>query len=99
VRPRITRNGPSAHGPWTLINLNVHDNAVTSLITAVGGSRTGVVDTEGTGAAFSSTANNRFLRNSYVLGTTLNDFMWVGTELTEHEWQSFGQDATGTFQR
>jgi parallel beta-helix repeat protein len=90
--------GTGIHGPWTLINLNVHDNTVISGIIAAGGGRTGVADSAGT-AAFSSTANNRFQRNSYVLGTTLRYFIWMGNELSEHEWQSFGQDTTGTFQR
>ena len=90
--------GTGIHGPWTLINLNVHDNTVISGIIAAGGGRTGVADSAGT-AAFSSTANNRFQRNIYVLGTTLRYFIWMGRELSEHEWQSFGQDTTGTFQR
>ena len=90
--------GTGIHGPWTLINLNVHDNTVISGIIAAGGGRTGVADSAGT-ASFSSTANNRFQRNIYVLGTTLRYFIWMGRELSEHEWQSFGQDTTGTFQR
>jgi hypothetical protein len=90
--------GTGIHGPWTLVNFNVHDNTVTSLVTALGGGRTGIADTAGNGA-FSATSNNRFNANRYVLGTTLKYFMWVGTDLTEHEWQSYGQDAAGTFQR
>jgi parallel beta-helix repeat protein len=90
--------GTGNAGPYTLINLNVHDNTVKSSITDNGGGRTGVIETEGT-EAFSSTSNNRFQRNNYTLGPNSKYFMWMGEERTEFEWQSFGHDTTSSFQR
>jgi parallel beta-helix repeat protein len=85
-------------GPYTLINLNVHDNLVTSRISDGGGGRTGVVDTAGT-EAYSPTANNRFQGNSYTLGTSQMYFLWMGADRTEFDLRGYGQDTTGTFAR
>jgi hypothetical protein len=90
--------GTGNRGTWTLTNLYVHDNTVTSLLMDKGSGRTGVVDTAGTGA-FSTTANNRFRQNGYTLGVNAQYFMWLSTDRTETEWRSFGMDTTGTFQR
>ena len=90
--------GNGNDGPWTLVNMNVHDNKVTSRLTTKGAGRTGVVDSSGT-AAFSATANNRFRQNTYTLGVNAQYFIWTNGERTETEWRSFGHDTTGTFAR
>jgi parallel beta-helix repeat protein len=90
--------GSGNAGPWVLLNLNVHDNTVISRIADPGGGRTGIVDMAGQ-TAFLANANNRFRQNHYVLGTGGKYFFWMGRELNESEWQQFGQDADGTFER
>jgi len=90
--------GSGNFGDYTLTNLNVHDNTITSRVTDAGAGRTGVVETAGT-EAFSAAANNRFQRNTYVLGTNAKYFMWNAADHSEFAWQSFGQDAAGSFQR
>lgn len=90
--------GSGNDGLWTLINLNVHDNTITTRVTTPGTGRTGVHDTSGT-AAFSQTANNRYQQNRYYLGTNSKYFFWMAGERNETEWRSYGQDTTGSFQR
>jgi parallel beta-helix repeat protein len=90
--------GAGTHGPWTLRNLDVHDNAVTSRLVDAGAGRTGIVDTAGTGA-FSAAANNRYRQNRYAFGPLRQVFMWMGADLTELQWQRIGHDTAGTFQR
>ncbi len=55
--------GTGNAGPWTLTNLYVHDNIVTSRVEDAGGGRSGIIDTKGTNA-FSAGANNRFRQNT-----------------------------------
>ena len=89
--------GTGAYGPLVLRNLYVHDNSIYQQAPQrAGAGRTGVIDNDGT-AAFS--ANNRFVRNSYWLGTNVNYFMWMNTEINENTWRSYGQDTSGTFTR
>ncbi|MBI5387773.1 MAG: right-handed parallel beta-helix repeat-containing protein [Verrucomicrobia bacterium] len=90
--------GTGNAGPWTLTNLNVHGNVVTSRIADPGGGRTGIIDTKGTGA-FTASANNRFRENTYFRGTNRSNFLWMGKVLDATDWQRFGQDASGTFRR
>jgi len=90
--------GDGIHGPWTLVNLNVHDNLIVSNIGEPGAGRSGVVDTVGTGA-FSPEANNRYDRNTYALGSGSHYFVWLDAEATTSEWQAFGQDTNSTFDR
>jgi len=82
-------------GPYTLTNLNVHDNLVTSRILDTGGGRTGIIDTKGLGA-FAAAVSNRFHGNTYLPGTNRQCFLWMGKELDETEWRRSGQDVSGT---
>jgi len=90
--------GAGNAGPYTLTNLNVHHNVVTSHVADDGGGRSGIIDTEGTGA-FSAAANNRFRKNTYSLGSKRHYFFWMGKDLDETEWRRSGQDASGMFRR
>jgi parallel beta-helix repeat protein len=90
--------GSGNNGPWVLVNLQVHDNNVTSRITDGGGGRTGLVDTVNSDVYLAG-SNNRFQRNVYTLGSTLKYFLWMGADRDETEWRAYGQDTTGTFQR
>jgi len=90
--------GSGTHGPWVLTGLNVHDNSVTSRVNQDGAGRTGVIDTAGNDA-YSAGANNRFLRNNYVLGTNTWYFTFANQNHTESTWRGIGFDTTGSFQR
>jgi parallel beta-helix repeat protein len=90
--------GNGNNGAWVVTNLYVHDNNVTSRINEGGGGRTGAVDTANNDVYLSS-ANNRFQRNTYVLGTNANYFIWAGQDVNESQWRSLGFDSTGSFQR
>ena len=90
--------GDGLHGPWVLTGLNVHNNNVTSRITAAGGGRSGVLDTAGTDA-YQGWANNRFQGNVYLLGPNASYFTFAAQELNESQWRGYGFDTTGSFQR
>ena len=67
--------GSGPYGPYTLTNLYVHDNWITSRITDAGAGRTGVVDSDGYTAYVYG--NNRFERNQYVLADpNRQSFLW-----------------------
>jgi len=73
-----------------LKNLYVHDNTVRVL----SGGLTGIASISD--LTFTS-RNNRYVHNSYDLGTENLPFTWKGTKRTKKEWQSFGNDINGTF--
>lgn len=84
--------GSGTYGTHLVQNVNVHDNTVD--LSARGGN--GVVQDIGDNAVFTS-RNNRFTHNSYVLGTSKSVLAWMNGWHTPSEWQSYGQDLTGTF--
>jgi hypothetical protein len=90
--------GTGRYGPWTLKNLWVHHNQVTSMLSTGGAGRTGVVQTSGGSAAFTN-QNNRFDSNVYKLGSLAQYFLWLDADRTEQEWRQYGQDVTGSFSR
>ena len=90
--------GAGNAGPYTVVNLNVHDNTIRSRITDDGAGRTGIVDTKGLGA-FQPASNNRFQQNTYTLGDRRSYFLWMGQEMDEAEWRRFQQDIGGIFGR
>ena len=85
-------DGP--YGPLHVTDLYVHDNTITM---ATGS--TGLGQNVGDTSVYTS-RNNRFVHNSYTLGTSTGYFAWNDrVDLTPAEWQSAGQDLTGTFAR
>ena len=93
-----SHRGAGGLGSWVLRNLYVHDNNVTQTGPLDAGSgRTGMVDTNGTGAFTSS--NNRYANNTYRLPPATRNFMWMGRDLTDAEWKGYGQDVNGIFMR
>jgi hypothetical protein len=90
--------GVGIHGPYTVINLDVHDNDVTTTFADEGGGRTGLIDYNSQ-EAFSAAANNHFTANRYVLGPNRWPFTWMGELLDEAAWRAFGNDVTGSFRR
>ena len=97
INQNITRDG--AYGPLSMANLYVHDNTVT-MRDGLSGMTVGDGNVE-----FFTGKNNRFVNNTYNLGSQTRPFWWVrpGTSvqdsLTVAEWQAAGQDVTGTFNR
>jgi hypothetical protein len=91
------RRGTGWYGPWTVVNLYVHDNTIESRISEQGWGRTGIEDMRGGKAAFSPAANNRFERNTYRFGTKAKYFFWNGAEQDTAGWRSFGLDMAGSF--
>ena len=86
--------GSGPYGPYSLTNLNVHNNMIVSRISEAGGGRTGIIDMD-LSTAFVS-GNNRFQDNQYVLGNpNAAYFIWFG-ERTMAEWQSYGNDTVAS---
>jgi len=73
-----------------LKNLNVHDNTVQVAIGGVSGI------SSISNLSFTS-RNNRYVHNSYDIGTDLKPFSWMSSKRTKSQWQSYGNDVTGTF--
>jgi hypothetical protein len=86
--------GAGAYGPYQVKNLDVHDNLV---VQTDGGRAAGLGGNDPTFDQFSSSANNKFAHNSYVLGRDAR-FQWGSTALTWPQWQSAGQDRDGSVQ-
>jgi hypothetical protein len=83
--------GSGAYGPYLVQNDYVHDNVVTMTT-----GHTGAVQDVGDTSIF-TTRNNRFVHNTYHLGTQSTYFAWMNGWLTAAQWVAYGQDATGTF--
>jgi len=81
-------SGPD--GQHQLKNLWVHDNTITMPT-----GQTGVVASAATDQVFGAW-NNRFDRNTYVIGTTTQPFVWRGDK-TIAEWKAAGQDPNSTW--
>jgi parallel beta-helix repeat protein len=85
--------GTGALGPRLIRNLWVHDNRV-----RMQEGQTGLVTDTGDMAIFTS-RNNRFDRNAYTLGSNQRYFTWLNGDRTEFEWQAYGLDVAGSFNR
>ncbi|MDQ3809908.1 MAG: right-handed parallel beta-helix repeat-containing protein, partial [Chloroflexota bacterium] len=85
--------GSGAYGPHLLSNLHVHDNTIT-----VGSGRSGVAQDVGDNTIFTD-RNNRFAQNIYYVGTNSTPFAWLNGNRTISQWQSYGQDQSGIFNR
>jgi len=87
---------------FILQNFYVHDNTVTMTNVATDasghGNATGVVQDAGDLTYFTG-KNNRFVHNTYYLGTAAQYFYWVNGMRTEQQWVGYGEDVTGTFNR
>jgi hypothetical protein len=85
------------YGPYGVVNLYVHDNTVTMPKGCTG------MTAGGSGDMFYTSKNNRFVHNTYNLGTQTRPFWWWNAavssqdSLTVAQWQAAGQDLTGTF--
>jgi parallel beta-helix repeat protein len=85
--------GTGEYGPHEISNLYVHDNVVTMTQ-----GKTGLAQKVGDNSYFTS-RNNRWARNTYILGRSTAYFTWAGLSLSEGGWRQQGQDVDGTFRR
>jgi parallel beta-helix repeat protein len=99
-QPRGTAMGdtPSPYGAYVAQNMYVHDNTIYQRTPAAGGDGSGsggVQDALDT-SIFTS-RNNRWVRNTYYLGTNARPFAWMDGWRTAAEWRAYGQDVAGSF--
>jgi hypothetical protein len=87
--------GSGAYGPYEVWNLWMHDNTVLN----PGNGWSGFVQDIDSDPKYFTSRNNRFQNNHYQLGNNTWFLQWRDLGRTVQEWQSFGQDATGTFFR
>jgi parallel beta-helix repeat protein len=87
-----SNRGSGAYGKYDLINLYVHDNSVVQ----TSGRAAGITQNIGSNAVFTS-QNNRYVHNTYDLGTSTRYFRWMNADRTTPEWKGYDQDVTGTF--
>jgi parallel beta-helix repeat protein len=84
--------GSGTYGVRLAKNIFVHDNTFT-----IAGGVTGPTREQGTPTVF--TQNNRFQNNHYYVPDLSGSWwVWLKGPCTWREWQSFGQDTTGTVQ-
>ena len=76
--------------PTQVTDLHVHDNEVRMRLAAT----TGLV---GRPASYGTTANNRFVNNTYYVGTTASrQWAWSTYPVAWSSWKDFGNDIRGT---
>lgn len=83
-------DGP--YGKSELRNLLVQGNTI-----VMPRGQSGVAENVGTEVFVSW--NNRFVGNSYVLGTNARPFFWMGQSLDERQWQAYGQGTGDVYTR
>jgi parallel beta-helix repeat protein len=89
-------SGYSSTGPYGQLimqNLYVHDNIV-----KMSKGRTGLGTNTGDKSVYTS-RNNRFVNNTYYLGTNSTYFTWNEINRSESQWRTIPQDASGKFYR
>ena len=74
-----------------LKNLYVHHNTVRVPSGGVSGVSSGVSTLTYT------SRKNRFVSNSYDMGSDTKPFTWMSSKRTKTEWQKYGNDLNGTF--
>ncbi|MFL5494196.1 MAG: right-handed parallel beta-helix repeat-containing protein [Gemmatimonadales bacterium] len=74
-----------------LKNMYVHHNTVRVPSGGISGLSSGVSDLTYT------SRNNRYVSNSYDMGSDTKPFMWLNDRRTKAEWQKYGNDVNGTF--
>jgi len=91
---------PAMYGPHLVQNLYVHDNTITQTDAPSGIYQTsaaaGIAQDTGDNSVFTSW-NNRFVNNTYYLGSNPWPFAWMNVYQPQASWQSYGQDVGGIF--
>lgn len=94
-----TYNGPS--GGYIVTNLYAHDNTVSCRTfggpnggdgTVCAGAATDIVG----GDALFTSRNNRWVNNTYTIGSNPGPFAWMNGYRTCTAWKGYGQDTAGT---
>ena len=85
------RDGP--YGKSELRNLLVQGNII-----VMPRGQTGITENTGSAEVFTSW-NNRFVGNRFELLRNRTPFAWMGRNLDERQWQSYGQGTNDTFNR
>jgi parallel beta-helix repeat protein len=85
---------PSGYGPHSVRNLSVHDNAVRQTDS---GQVAGIVDWNPGTDPYSAVANNRWVRNSYVVGADTKWHWSPNGDMSLSQWQAAGQDSGSAF--
>jgi parallel beta-helix repeat protein len=85
------KDGP--YGRSQLRNLLVQGNTI-----VMPRGQTGITENEGNPEVFTSW-NNRFLGNRFELLDNSEPFAWMGRDLDERQWQSYGQGTSDVFIR
>jgi parallel beta-helix repeat protein len=74
-----------------LKNMYVHHNTVRVPSGGISGLSSGVSNLTYT------SRNNRYVSNSYDMGSDTKPFLWMNDRRTKAEWQKYGNDVNGTF--
>jgi parallel beta-helix repeat protein len=98
-QPRNTSTGDAyaPAGGFIAQNIYVHDNIIYQRVAGGDGSAGGGAVTDAGDTAIFTSRNNRWVRNTYYLGTNARPFAWMGGWRTAAEWRAYGQDGTGSF--
>lgn len=89
-----TRGEKATYGPHLVKNVHIHDNNINMSARGVSGF---AQDVGNTGLFTLSTV--KFTANKYQLGTNARPFHWQNGTRNVSEWQGYGQDVGGTFNR
>ena len=92
IMARDEDRGGGTRGPWNTTNLYVHDNVVRQ---TDGGRAAGITDGDALFDPYSAASNNRYARNTYIIGSTTK-WRWAGNrDVTLSQWLSV-QDSGST---
>jgi len=83
--------GSGTYGPHEIKNLYVHDNIV-----RMSSGNTGLTQAVNDNSYYTS-RNNRFVHNTYYMGSTNLRFWWMNASITDTQWRNYGEDKTGVF--
>jgi len=89
IQQKRSKNGVDYSS--NLKNLYVHHNTVRVKAGGVTGVASGVSNLTYT------SRNNRYVSNTYDMGSDSKPFTWMGGKRTKSEWQKYGNDVSGTF--
>jgi parallel beta-helix repeat protein len=83
--------GSGTYGPHEIKNLYVHDNII-----RMSSGNTGLTQAVNDNSYYTS-RNNRFVHNTYYMGTTNMRFWWMNAARSDTQWKGYGEDKTGSF--
>jgi parallel beta-helix repeat protein len=94
IMGREDDRGSGTYGPHHLTNLSVHDNTVKQSDT---GRAAGITDSDPYADPYTSAANNRWARNTYLIGTGTK-WRWApNADVSRSQWQGVGQDSGSAY--